>query len=123
MQIGRVCGTVVSTLKHAALGGHKLLLVQPHGLDGVPRGRVTAAVDVVDAGPGDWVLLHDEGSGASQILGNPRGADRARRSNPRRDKGLTGPRGSGRQAGVGPDAPSPTGRPCATRRHARGERR
>ena len=73
MQIGRVCGTVVATLKHAALGGHKLLLVQPHGLDGAPRGRVTAAVDVVDAGPGDWVLLHDEGSGASQILANPRG--------------------------------------------------
>ena len=73
VQIGRVCGTVVSTLKHAALGGHKLLLVQPHGLDGAPRGRATAALDVVDAGPGDWVLLHDEGSGASQILGNPRG--------------------------------------------------
>ncbi len=73
MLLGRVCGTVVATLKHAALRDRKLLLVQPLGLGREPQGRVTAAVDVVDAGVGDWVLLHDEGSGASQILGLPRG--------------------------------------------------
>lgn len=73
MQLGMVCGTVVATLKHAALAGKKLLLVQPLDLDGRPRGRVVAAVDVVDAGPGDRVLLHDEGSGASQVLARSRG--------------------------------------------------
>ena len=56
MQIARVCGTLVSTLKHPALGGRK-----------------TMALDVVEAGPGDWVLVLDEGSSASQVLGIPRG--------------------------------------------------
>jgi microcompartment protein CcmK/EutM len=73
MQIGRVHGTLVSTLKHPALHGHRLLLVQPCDLQGRAVGRVTMAVDVVDAGVGDWVLLLDEGSSASQVLGNARG--------------------------------------------------
>ena len=73
MQIGCVCGTVVATLKHTALANRKLLLVQPVALDGTPQGRVTTALDVVGSGPGDWVLFLDEGSGASQILENPRG--------------------------------------------------
>ena len=73
MQIGRVCGTLVSTLKHPALSGYRMLLVQPYGLGGEPTGGKTMALDVVDAGVGDWVLLLDEGSSASQILENPRG--------------------------------------------------
>jgi microcompartment protein CcmK/EutM len=73
VNIGRVRGTLVSTLKHPALAARKLLLVEPCDPRGRPSGRVTAAVDVVDAGPGDWVVFLDEGSSASQILGNPRG--------------------------------------------------
>lgn len=73
MQIGRVSGHVVSTLKHAALVSRKLLLVQPYDLEGQPRGRPVTAIDVVDAGTGDWVLVLDEGSSASQVLENPRG--------------------------------------------------
>ena len=73
MQIARVCGTVVSTLKHPALAGQRLLIVQPCDLDGHPVGAATMAVDVVDAGPGDWVLVLDEGSSAGQVLENPRG--------------------------------------------------
>jgi len=73
MQIARVCGTVVSTLKHPALAGQRLLIVQPCDLDGRPAGAETMAIDVVDAGPGDWVLLLDEGASASQLLENPRG--------------------------------------------------
>lgn len=73
MQIGRVSGHLVSTIKHAALRDRKLLLVEPYDLEGKPTGRTTVAVDVVDAGPGDWVLFLDEGSSASQILENPRG--------------------------------------------------
>ena len=73
MQIARVCGHVVATLKHPALGARKLLLVQPYDLAGQPRGRPATALDVVDAGPGDWVLVLDEGSSASQVLENPRG--------------------------------------------------
>ena len=73
MQIARVCGTLVSTLKHPVLAGHKMLLVQPCDPDGRPVGRKTAALDVVDAGLGDWVLVLDEGSSASQVLATPRG--------------------------------------------------
>ena len=73
MQIARVCGTLVSTLKHPALHGRKMLLVEPCDLDGRPVGRKTMALDVVGAGVGDWVLVTDEGAGASQVLGNPRG--------------------------------------------------
>ena len=73
MQIGRVHGTLVSTLKHPALAGGKMLIVGPCDPQGRPTGRRTMALDVVDAGVGDWVLLLDEGSSASQVLGNPRG--------------------------------------------------
>ena len=73
MQIGRVHGTLVSTLKHPALQGRRMLVVGPCDLQGRPTGRQTMALDVVDAGVGDWVLILDEGSGASQVLGNARG--------------------------------------------------
>lgn len=73
MQIGRVRGTLVSTLRHPALAGRKQLLVEPCDPEGRPSGRVTMALDVVDAGVGDWVLILDEGSSASQVLLNPRG--------------------------------------------------
>lgn len=73
MQIARVVGTLVSTIKHPALAGQRLLLVAPHDLEARPLGGVTMAVDVVDAGVGDWVLVLDEGASASQVLDNPRG--------------------------------------------------
>ena len=73
MQYGRVCGTVVSTLKHPAMEGHKLLLVQLYDLQGGPRDAKTLALDTVGAGDNDWVLVLDEGSSASLVLQNPRG--------------------------------------------------
>ena len=73
MNIARVRGTLVSTLKHPALASCKLLLLEPCDPTGRPNGRLTAAVDTVDAGVGDWVVFLDEGSSASQILANPRG--------------------------------------------------
>ena len=73
MQIARVVGTLVATIKHPALAAKRLLLVQPYDTKGEPRGSTTMAVDVVDAGVGDWVLVLDEGASASQILANPRG--------------------------------------------------
>jgi ethanolamine utilization protein EutN len=73
MQIARVLGNLVSSHKHEALENQRLLLVQPCDLSGEPRGSTTMAVDVVDAGVGDWVLVLDEGSSASQVLERPRG--------------------------------------------------
>ncbi len=85
MFVGRVVGNLTSTLKHDALRGRKLLWVErlEPALDaavsdaaatGAARpGKTVLAVDTVDAGPGDRVLVLDEGNGASQVLGRPRG--------------------------------------------------
>ena len=73
MFLARVVGDVVATIKHQALASRKLLLVQPLTGDGQPTGRTAIAVDAVDAGVGDHVLVVDEGNSASQVLERPRG--------------------------------------------------
>jgi microcompartment protein CcmK/EutM len=73
MFLARVVGDVVATVKHPALAQRKLLLVQPLAGDGSAVGRPAIAVDSVDAGVGDHVLVVDEGNGAAQVLGAPRG--------------------------------------------------
>jgi microcompartment protein CcmK/EutM len=77
MYIGKVIGTVVSTIKIAHLEGRKLLLVNQLDLGGEETDDYDIAVDVVQAGPGDTVLVIDEGNGARQILGIDPGAIRA----------------------------------------------
>ncbi|MCH7588350.1 MAG: EutN/CcmL family microcompartment protein [Chloroflexi bacterium] len=77
MYIGKVIGSVVSTIKIEHLNGHKLLLVDQLDIDGEETGDYDIAVDVVQAGPGDTVLVIDEGNGARQILGIEPGAIRA----------------------------------------------
>jgi ethanolamine utilization protein EutN len=69
MMIGRVVGNVVSTVKNRKLEGAKLLLVQPLDLDGADRGTAVLAIDSVDAGIGDTVLLTLDGKSAMQALG------------------------------------------------------
>ena len=69
MQLARVVGTVVSTQKHAAFSGAKLLLVQPVELDDRPRGRALLAVDSVGAGVDEKVLIVIEGRAAGEALG------------------------------------------------------
>jgi ethanolamine utilization protein EutN len=69
MLIGRVVGNVVATVKNPKLEGAKLLLVQPLGLDGQDRGLTVLAIDSVDAGVGDRVLLTLDGKSAMQALG------------------------------------------------------
>jgi ethanolamine utilization protein EutN len=66
--IGRVVGNVVATQKDAKLEAAKLLLVQPLGLDGEEQGVAVLAIDGVDAGPGDRVLLVQEGRAAQLVL-------------------------------------------------------
>ena len=77
MYIGKVIGTVVATIKIKHLDGRKLLLVDQLDLHGQETGEYDVAVDVVQAGPGDTVLVIDEGNGARQILGLDPGAIRA----------------------------------------------
>jgi ethanolamine utilization protein EutN len=77
MYIGKVVGTVVATIKISHLEGRKLLLVDQVDLRGQETGYYDIAVDVAQAGPGDTVLVIDEGNGARQILGLDPGAVRA----------------------------------------------
>jgi ethanolamine utilization protein EutN len=69
MQIARVIGTVVSTQKHRAFEGAKLLLVQPLNVDDTPRGTALLAIDGVGAGVNDKVLVVQEGRAAGEALG------------------------------------------------------
>jgi microcompartment protein CcmK/EutM len=78
MYIGRVGGTVVATIKDRTFAGHKLLVVDRLALNGQPSGKYDIAVDIVQAGVGDLVLVLDEGNSARQLLGQePLGAVRA----------------------------------------------
>jgi ethanolamine utilization protein EutN len=69
MLLARVVGNVVATQKNAKLEGTKLLLVQPEDVNGAPRGAAVLAIDSVDAGVGDRVLLIQDGRSAQLILG------------------------------------------------------
>ena len=69
MLIGRVIGDLVATRKHASHEGRKLLLVQPLNLDGTDRGDAVIALDAVDAGIGDRVLVATEGFSAFTSVG------------------------------------------------------
>lgn len=57
MQLARVIGDVVSTVKDSGLGGHKLLVLQPVAPDRTPVGRTLVAVDAVGAGVGEHVFF------------------------------------------------------------------
>jgi microcompartment protein CcmK/EutM len=72
MLIARVIGEIVATRKHPSHEGRKVLLVQPLNLDGSDRGVAVVALDAVDAGVGDRVLLATEGYGAMTSVGRPR---------------------------------------------------
>jgi ethanolamine utilization protein EutN len=69
MLIGRVIGDVVATQKAPSHEGRKILVVQPLNLDGSDRGDEILALDAVDAGVGDRVLVVTEGWGATTAVG------------------------------------------------------
>ena len=71
MQLAKVKGNLVSTQKNSYLVGYKLLLVHPIDLDYNYTGnKDIVAIDKVDAGIGDIVLLVQEGKAVQQILGH-----------------------------------------------------
>lgn len=67
MILGKVTGVVVATQKHDRLEGHRLLIVQPIDLEKNFTGSSFLALDRVDAGEGDTVLVNREG-GSARIL-------------------------------------------------------
>ncbi|MFN8673646.1 MAG: EutN/CcmL family microcompartment protein [Candidatus Sericytochromatia bacterium] len=70
MLLAKVIGNVVATVKHHSHDGHKLMLVQPLTQNLEKKGNAQIAIDTVQAGEGDLVLLLSEGTGARQVLGD-----------------------------------------------------
>ncbi len=68
MKLCRVEGNVVASAHHPVYDGQKLLIVQPVDGEGKDAGPSFLAVDRVQAGPGDLVLVNQEGNGARQLL-------------------------------------------------------
>ncbi|MCL4511773.1 MAG: EutN/CcmL family microcompartment protein [Bacteroidetes bacterium] len=73
MIIGKVVGTVVTTISHRDYKNRRLLVVQPLVLEGDTPApdEDFIALDNTQAGVGDTVLVNREGNGARQVLKNP----------------------------------------------------
>ena len=71
MRLARVQSTIVSTRKHESFEGLKLLAVELLNSDQTGTGNVLVAIDHVQAGIGDLVLILQEGSSSRQILDGP----------------------------------------------------
>ena len=56
MQLARVIGTVVASVKNQALEGRKMLIVQTLDADLKPKGSPMIALDAVGAGEGELVF-------------------------------------------------------------------
>ncbi len=69
MTLCRVTGTIVATQKKEQLNSKRILICQPISLEGKEIGRDVLALDTVDAGLGDTVLVVQEGQAAAQVLG------------------------------------------------------
>jgi len=69
--LAKVTGNVVATQKNTYLKGYKLLIIQNIDLDGNLIGKKDViALDFVDSGIGDTVLVVQEGAAVKQILGH-----------------------------------------------------
>jgi microcompartment protein CcmK/EutM len=55
--LARIVGTVVATRKDPRLVSNKLMVVRPVDPKGKPEGNTHVAVDTVDAGVGETVLI------------------------------------------------------------------
>jgi ethanolamine utilization protein EutN len=68
MLLAKIVGTVVATRKDERLVSSKLLIARPMDPSGKPEGNYLVAVDTVDAGVGETVLIVS-GSSARMAAG------------------------------------------------------
>ena len=68
MFIAKVVGNLWATRKEDTLIGRKLMIVQPARLDGTPNGEELVAVDTIDTGVGEMVIVA-QGSSARKAVG------------------------------------------------------
>lgn len=70
MKLGRVAGTVVSTINHPIFDNRRLLMCDLLDASGTDTGGYLICVDTVGAGAGEMVLIVDEGNSARQVVGD-----------------------------------------------------
>jgi len=68
--IGKVIKRIVSTVKNKEYSKYKLLLVQPTSIKKTKKERPFLAIDLVQAGEGDEVLVVREGGSARMSIKN-----------------------------------------------------
>jgi ethanolamine utilization protein EutN len=68
MQIGRVVGHAVATVKHPSMQGWRLLLVQLLTANGGEDGEPVLAIDLLGAGAADRVLVCNDGAEARALV-------------------------------------------------------
>lgn len=68
MKIAEVVGSTTATRKHPTFQNQRVLVCQPLTLDLAPKGAPVLALDTVDAGDGDIVLVSEEGRTARDWL-------------------------------------------------------
>lgn len=69
MQLARVMGQAVATVKHPSMEGWRLLVVQPLTADDKPDGEPLLAIDSLGAGTASLVILSNDGAGARELVG------------------------------------------------------
>ena len=74
MILARVVGNVVATQKNVRYQNARIMVVQPINPDGSTRGATLLALDSVDAGEGDIVIVVQEGWSASTAATGEQGA-------------------------------------------------
>lgn len=70
MKLARVIGTVVNTIKIDPLNGFKLMWVEPIDENGERCEPPMVAVDTVQAGPRNIVLVCQEGKSSRLVMNN-----------------------------------------------------
>ena len=73
MKLARVIGHIVCTIKYPTYEGHRLMLCDLLDSSGKSTGAQEIAVDRVQSGVGDLVLVMSEGNGVRQLLGDDAG--------------------------------------------------
>lgn len=68
MQLGRVVGHAIATVKHVSFTGQRLALVQPLTTDGGADGEPLLMLDPVGARLGSIVLACNDGAGARELV-------------------------------------------------------
>ena len=86
MILGRVIGAITSTINHPFYDAKKLLVVERTDAAGAPLADYLIAVDTVDAGVGERVLVHrrrQRRPPGARLEGRPRPLGHRRHRRPR----------------------------------------